>query len=90
MTYNEPCKAKVTDLHIAIVVDKHVVTFNVAMDDAEIVHVEVDASTVKSDLYTNRHRKLDISLHVKHGEEAIVYKLVDYHDVWDGRTATHE
>ena len=90
MTYNEACEAKITDLHIAVVVNEDIVTFDIAMHDAEIVHVEVDAGAVKSDLDTNRHWKLDISLHVKHGKKTIVHELVDYHNVWDGWAAAHE
>lgn len=60
------------------------------MDDAQVMHVQVDSGTVQGYLDAHGHAQLDIAFHVQHGEEAIVNELVHDHDVGDRGTAAHE
>lgn len=49
-TYLEPCETKVTYFDLTIPVNKDVVTFDVSMDNAQLMHVEEGPCRVKSDL----------------------------------------
>ena len=45
------------------------------MDDAQVMHVQVDSGTVQGYLDAHGHAQLDIAFHVQHGEEAIVNEI---------------
>ena len=90
MTYDESCEAKVANFDIVVGVDEHVVTLDVTMNDAKIVHVKIYAGTVEDNLHAQRHRHLNVSLHVERREQAVVDQFVNDHDVGDRRTAAHE
>ena len=51
-TYNESCEAKVANLNVLVVVNENILTFDIAMNDSQVVHVKVDAGTVKSNFDT--------------------------------------
>ena len=65
-------------------------TFDIAMHNAEVVHIEVYTGAVKSDFDTQRHGKLNITLHVQHSEKTVVHEFIYNNDVWDRWTAAHE
>ena len=70
-------------------VDEDVVGLNVPVHNSQVVHVEVNASAVESNFDSLRQGDLHVSLHVQHLEQAVVDKLVYYHDVWNGGAASH-
>ena len=47
-------------------------TFDIAMDNAEVVHVQVDTSAVKSNSYSHGQGDFDSALHVKHIKQTVV------------------
>ena len=73
MTYDEPCKAKVANFDIEVIVDEHIVTFDVTVHNSQVVHVQVHSCAIERDFDSGRHPYFDISLHVQHCEQAIVY-----------------
>ena len=51
-TYNESGEAEVAHLDVVVIVDEHIVTLNIPMHDAEVVHVEINSCTVKGNPHT--------------------------------------
>jgi len=90
VTYEELGEAKVANFDCTVVVDEHIVTFNVSVDNAQVVHVQVDSGAVQGNFHSLRQRQLHIPLHMQHVEQTVVHQLVDDHDVWDCRAASHE
>ena len=65
-------------------------TFDVPMDNAQVVHVEVHSGAVEGNFHSLGERKVDIALHVEHVEQTVVYELVNDHDVGDRRNTSHQ
>lgn len=64
--------------------------FDVAVHNAQIVHVKVHAGAVQGNFYPHGHRQVQSALHMQHVKQTAVHELVDYHNVRDRRTAAHE
>ena len=73
-----------------MLIDEHVVTLDVAVHDAQVVHVEVDARAVEGNVDARAQAQLRVPLHVEQREETVVDELVHDHDVGDARAAAHE
>jgi hypothetical protein len=65
-------------------------TFDIAMHDAEVVHVEVHSGAVEGHLYSLRHRNFNRALHVQHCKQTVVHQLVHDYDVWNRRSTAHQ
>ena len=90
VTYNKLRKAKVAHLDVVVCIDQHIVTLDVAMDNAKLVHVKEHSSTVECNFYFELHRDVFVALYMKQGEQALINELVNDYYVWDSGTAAHE
>ena len=73
-----------------VIVDEHVMALDVPMHDSQIVHVQVDAGAVETDLNARFQRDFHGSFHVQQGEQTVVNELIHNDNVWDRGTASHE
>ena len=51
-TYNESGEAEVAHLDVIVIVDEHIVTLDIPMHDAQVVHVEINSCAVKGNPHT--------------------------------------
>lgn len=63
---------------------------DVAVHNAQVVHVQVYSGAVEGHLNSPAHRQVNRALHVQEIKEARVNELVNYDDVGDRRRAPHE
>ena len=65
-------------------------TFDIAVHDTQVVHVQVHSGAVEGHLYSHRHRNFYRALHVQHIKQTVVDQLVNDHDVWNRRSTAHQ
>ena len=63
--------------------------FNITVHDAQVMHIEIDAGTVKGDFNTKRQWDFDGAFHMQRIKQIVVNKFVYNNDVGDRWTATH-
>ena len=91
ITYLELGQTEVADLHMQLVVDKHIVALNVAVDDAEAVHVTEGCRDVLGDLDARLVGQIDVLPQMQHVvETALANVLEDDVDIRDLRNDTHQ
>ena len=64
MTYDELGEAKITNFHLEVGVDQNIMTFDVAMHDSQIMHIEEDSGAVKGNFHADGQWDVQSTLHV--------------------------